>query len=299
MGSFSKIAGGTGAVIVTGGALALVPVAPSMAAGPRAVRIPCSTAALAAGITAANASTGTVLRLTTGCIYDIATPATVATGLPVITGNVTLIGGSKTSIRRDPAAVTPFRVLDVAAGGTLRVVRLSILNGSTAGLGGGIQNAGTLVLRHVTLAGNRAGNGGAVANIAGATATISRSLLTANSTTSVGGGGIINSGTLTTTGTVLSANTAPINGGGLNTQSSGTSKLISTTVAHNTSGGLGGGLSNLGTTSLDRTLVRANRGSSGGGIATGNTNVTLRRSVVRNNIPDNCSPLDTVPGCVG
>lgn len=41
-----------------------------------------------------------------------------------------------------------------------------------------------------------------------------------------------------------------------------------------------------------------NRGSSGGGIATGNTNVTLRGTVVRNNAPDNCNPLNTIPGCV-
>ena len=190
-------------------------------------------------------------------------------------------------------------MLDVATGGTLRMTSVAITNGNTAGLGGGIQNAGTLVLRHVTMSGNNAGNGGAVANNAGATATISRSLLNANTTTGVGGGALINSGTLTVSGSVLSANTAPINGGAVNTQSSGNTRLIQTTVGHNTSGGLGGGLSNLGTTSLDRTLVTGNRGSGGGGIATGNTNVTLVRSIVRNNDPHDCSPLNTIPGCVG
>jgi hypothetical protein len=299
MGSFSKLTGGAGAVIVTGGILAMVSAAPSMAAGPRVVRVPCSAAALAAAITAANAATGTVLRLARGCTYSITTPATTATALPDVTGNLTLVGGPRTSIRRDPAAATQFRIFNVAAGATLRVAGLSILNGSTAGLGGGIQNAGTLVLRHATLSGNTAGNGGGLANIAGATATISRSLVNANTTTGVGGGGIINMGTLTVLGTVLSANIAPINGGGVNTQSSGRTRIIQSTVAHNTSSGLGGGLSNLGTTALDRTLVRNNRGTSGSGIATGNANVTLRRSVVHNNIPDNCSPLGTIPGCVG
>ncbi len=42
-----------------------------------------------------------------------------------------------------------------------------------------------------------------------------------------------------------------------------------------------------------------NRGSAGGGIATGNANVFLQQSIVRNNIPDNCNPLNTIPGCVG
>ncbi|WP_141952029.1 hypothetical protein [Actinoallomurus bryophytorum] len=262
------------------------------------MRVPCSAAALAASITTAN-TIPAVLRLRANCTYSITTPTTAATGLPAITGDVTLTGGPGTTIRRDPAAPTIFRILDVAAGGTLRVTRITIANGVTAGLGGGIQNAGTLVLRQTTLTGNRAGNGGAVANNAAATATISRTLLTANTTTGVGGGGLINSSTLTVIDSIISANVAPINGGGVNTQSAGTTRLIQTTLDHNTSGGLGGGLSNLGTTSLDRTLVSANRGSSGGGIASGNTNVTLVRSIVRNNIPDNCNPLNTIPGCVG
>jgi hypothetical protein len=295
MGSVSKVTG----VVVTGGMLVMASAAPSTAAGPRVVRVPCSAAALAAAITAANASAGTVLRLSARCTYSIVTPATAGTALPDITGNLTLVGGPATSIRRDPAAATPFRILNVAAGATLRVAGLAILNGSTAGLGGGIQNAGTLVLRQVTLAGNTAGNGGGVANIPGATATISLNLINANRTTGVGGGGIINLGTLTVIDTVFSANTAPINGGGVNNQTSGVTTLIQTTVAHNTSGGLGGGLSNLGTTTLVRTLVRSNRGSAGGGITTGNANVTLRQSVVRDNIPDNCNPPNTIPGCVG
>jgi hypothetical protein len=298
MGSFSRVTGGAGAAVLAGGMLTMASPAQSMASGTRVVKVPCSSAALAASITAANVSAA-VLRLTAGCTYSITTPATATTGLPTITGNVTLVSGPRTAIRRDPAALTIFRILDVAVGGTLRVSGISILNGSTAGLGGGIQNAGTLVLRHTTLSGNAAGNGGAVANAAGATATISRSLLNANTTTGVGGGGFLNSGTLTVFGSVLSANTAPINGGGVNTQASGITRLIQTTIDHNTSGSLGGGISNLGTTSLDRSLVTSNRGSAGGGIATSNTNVTLRRSIVRNNIPGNCSPLNTIPGCVG
>ena len=280
--------------MVAGGTLILVLLV--QVSGPRVVKVPCSAAALAAAITSAN-TVPAVLRLSRNCTYSITTPATAATGLPTITGNVTLTGGPGTTIRRDPGAA-PFRILDVAAGGTLRVTGISITNGNIGGLGGGIQNAGTLVLRHVTMSGNRGSNGGAVANSAPGTATIFRSLLNANSTTGVGGGGFINFGMLTVSGSVLSGNTAPINGGGVNTQPAGTTRLVQTTLHHNTSTGLGGGVSNLGTTSLDRTLVTANRGSSGGGIATGNTNVTLVRSIVRANIPNNCNPLNTVPGCV-
>jgi hypothetical protein len=285
--------------MLAGGMLVMAFPAQSMAGTVRAVRVPCSTGALAAAIIAANASGGGVLRLARHCTYTITTPATAATGLPAVTGDVTLLGGSGTTIRRDPDTAALFRVFDVAAGARLRLGDISILNGRTTGLGGGIQNAGRLVLSHTSLSGNTAGNGGAVANLPGATATVSRSLISANATTGVGGGGILNSGSLIAVGTAFMLNTAPINGGAVNTQGSGTTRLTQSTVNRNISGGLGGGLSNLGTTVLNRTVVRFNRGSAGGGIATGNTNVLISRSVVRDNTPDNCSPLNTITGCSG
>lgn len=291
MGSFARVT--AGAVLTVG---TLASSSPAMAASrARLLKVPCGPAALAAAVTAANTPAGATLRLAAGCVYSITTPATAATGLPVITGNVTLLGGPRTTIRRNPSAAA-FRVFDVAAGATLRVAGISIRDGSTTGLGGGVQNAGTLILRQVTLAGNTASDGGAVANIPGATATVISTLITANTATGVGGGGILNSGALTTYGTVLSADTAAVNGGGVNTQSSGRTRLVRTTVEKNTSGSLGGGISNFGTTTLDRTLVRGNRGTAGGGIASANANVTAFRSVVRANTPDDCSP-NTLPGC--
>jgi hypothetical protein len=305
MGSFSRVSGGVGAAMLAGGMLATASPAWSMAHRPRVIPVRCSSGALAASIVNANANANAntdtdtaVLRLRPRCVYTITTPATAATGLPDITGNVTLVGGPSTTIRRDPAAAA-FRILNVTGGGTLRVLGVAVLDGRTGVLGGGIQNAGTLVVRQSTLSGNTAMNGGAIANLAGATATISRSLFSGNTTTSAGGGGLINLGTATVFGSVFVANTAPINGGAVNTQPTAVTRLIQTTVDRNTSGGPGGGISNLGTTSLVRTLVRFNRGPAGGGIATGNTRVTLARSLVRNNLAGNCSPASTIPGCTG
>ena len=122
--------------------------------------------------------------------------------------------------------------------------------------------------------------------------------MTQNTTTGVGGGGIINFGTLTLAESSISGNHAPINGGGLNTQSAAISHITQSQIVNNVSGGLGGGLSNLGTTTISGSSVRFNKGSGGGGIATGNTNVTLQSSTVTSNAPDNCKPLNTIPGCV-
>lgn len=296
MGSFSKVTGGAGVVILAGGTLLMASPGASMAAARRVVDVPCSSADLASAIAAADTPAGGMLRLAGNCTYDITTPATTNTGLPVITGDVTLVGGPATTIKRDSSAGA-FRIFDVAAGGRLRVAGISILDGSTSGLGGGIQNAGTLVLSKVTMSGNKAANGGAIADLAGATATVARTLFNANAATGVGGGAILNAGRLTVTTSVFEANTAPINGGGINTQSNGVSVITRSTFEHNTSGSLGGGLSNMGATTLYRTLVRYNHASGGGGIATANSQVLLSDSIVGYNKPDNCSPQNTIAGC--
>ncbi len=295
MGSFVRLSGSMAYVALAGAALtAALPAAQAQAQLQTVV--PCSADALAAAISTANSHSAATLVLPGNCTYDITTPATGADGLPVITGSITLAGGANTVIRR--SAVAAFRILDVAAGGMLNLHSIIVQNGSTSGLGGGIQNAGTLVVSQSKLSGNTAGNGGGLANNAGATASVSQTQINGNTTTGVGGGAILNSGTLTLSASVLSGNSAPINGGGLNTQAAGTSRITHSTIVSNTSGSLGGGISNLGITSLDSTVVTLNTGSAGGGIATSNNNVTLRNSTIRNNTPDNCSPLNTIPGCV-
>ncbi|MEU0564666.1 hypothetical protein ABZ297_04595 [Nonomuraea sp. NPDC005983] len=262
------------------------------------MNVACDPNALVTAIRTANGIGVARLILASRCVYNYTTATAPGDALPIITGDITLVGGPSTKIRRDSAAPDAFRVLEVASGATLHVERISILGGSTAGFGGGILNAGTVVLDQTTLAGNHAANGGAFANNSGAEATIFLSRFNANSTSSVGGGAILNAGTLTMSKSVLAGNSAPINGDGLNTQPNGVSHLIQSTVENNISGSLGGGISNLGTTTLDRVPVTGNKGSGGGGIATGNTNVSIRNLNIRDNIPDNCSPMNTIPGCV-
>jgi hypothetical protein len=266
--------------------------------GPNTINVPCSSAALIAAIHTANGLGPSTLRLQPHCTYNITTPATASDGLPVITGDITLAGRTGTQIRRSPAAVLSYRIVEVAGGGRLTARDVTITNGRTAAAGGAILNSGRLTLDQVRLTGNRAGNGGALGNNAGATATADYTEVTGNTTTSVGGGGVINSGTLTLLNSLLSGNTAPVNGGGVNTQPSGVTHLSRTTITRNTSGSLGGGVANLGTTTMFHTLVQFNRGSAGGGVATGNSHVTLVNSFVTDNTPDNCSPLNTISGCV-
>ncbi len=302
MGSFARLSGGMAAAALAGVAVAAAPSAAlaQVSAPSATVVLPCSTSALVTAIQQANLSTTpTTIVLQRSCDYSVFTPAVAGTAFPTITKSITLSGGPGTVLSRSQFAVLDFRVLNVGATGNLTVTGVTIRNGSTAGLGGGIQNAGRLTVGSSTITQNTAGNGGGVANLAGATASISSTLISQNTTTGVGGGGIINSGFLTVfQGNILS-NTAPINGGGVNTQPGGISNINQTSVNNNVSGSLGGGLSNLGTTNLNGSQVRRNQASAGGGIATGNTNVHLVSTIVRDNTPDNCSPLNSIPGCSG
>lgn len=235
---FANGARGVGAVFVVGAALVGAQ-SPAEARSVPFVRVPCSSPALANAITAANA-TPSVLRLAPRCTYNL------TTGLPQITGNVTLVGGPSTTIKRDPAT-NNIRILDVAATGTLDVRGIFILNGGlTNGDGPGIRNAGTLWLNFTTVSGNFAvtGNGGGVANTG--RAFIANSIIAGNIILIGNGAGINNSGDMTIT-------TSLVNGNALNNQ--------------------GGGI-----------FVPA------GG------SVTLSKSSVRQNSPDNCSPA--LPRCV-
>lgn len=292
------ISGGLVAVAFAG----VVMVAAAPVAEAQTIIVPCSTPALVSAISAANASGNATLRLSANCTYNITTPATAIDGLPVITRTTTIVGGPGTTIRRDPTVATVFRIFEVAAGARLNVAGISILNGDAgaASSGGGIltNTNSILALDRVTMSGNTASAGGAVAVVAGR-ATISRSAFTANSAINFAGGAIflIGPSFLDLATSRVNANIAPGDGGGLNVQPGATANITRTTFSTNRSGGAGGGIAGLGRITLTRTLVERNQATVGGGIA-GNSRTTLIKSIIRGNTPDNCAPLNTIPGCV-
>jgi len=302
VGEISRI---TGLGMVVAATLTMAPTGASAAA---VHAVPCNATLLANAIAAANAVPAT-LRLAPHCVYDITAQ------LPQVTGNVSLVGGPSTTIRHDPGTMANFRLLDVGSTGALRVLGIFLRNGNPAGDGGAIRNAGRLVLNHVTISGNIAGdvitpvggNGGGLANLAGGRAVVASSTISGNDatrapveTTTGNGGGIYNAGRLTLFFSRLYANNATStsatagtgNGGGISTPTGGNSLVLQTTVAENTVTNNGGGVFNAGTTAVVRTLVVRDRAALGGGIF-GAT--TVRRSIVRGNTPDNCVPANA--GC--
>ena len=299
MTTFARAAGGMGAALLAGTACVAAP-AEAAVGRQHFVAVPCGSAALAGAIGTANA-TPSLLRLAPSCTYLI------TAALPQVTGAITLLGGPSTSIKRNPSTLDT-RLLDVAAGGRLRVWGITLLNGgTTTAPGGGIRNAGTLVLDHVTLSGNTAldNNGGALENTG--TALVAHSVLAANATRGpVGdrdGGAIHNDGILTVFASRLYGNIAVRDGGALYTTADHTTRVIRSTISGNTAANLGGGIANSGTTTLTRTLVRFNQAignaTAGGGVQNAAGTVILRGSLVTTNSPGDCAPAGSVPGCSG
>jgi hypothetical protein len=151
-------------------------------------------------------------------------------GLPVITSSLIITGrGSETTIIERDASAPRFRILSVAATGTLTLKRLTLRGGSpvlTAG-GGGILNLGTLTLAHTTVTNN---SGGGIVT-GGPTVTITHSIITDNSGNLTSGGLFIVRGTVTLTATTVAHNIGNPSGG-IRIDPDATVIITASTVAH-------------------------------------------------------------------
>lgn len=289
------------------------PATVSAAHARQAVHVPCDTTSLIAAIKAANTAGSGTLVLASHCIYTLTAAAGAGRGpdgLPLITGNIDIIGGRSTEITRSSAAPA-FRIAEVGAGAVLGLRNLVIIGGRTdatvplTDTGGGILNSrGTVELDHVTLTGNTADNGAGLSNDSGRM-DLANTLVQNNTTRTGGGGGggFYNDGTLMIQDSAVRGNRANTNGGGIYNGQGGRAELVRTAVDDNIAGAGGGGLYEAGDGRiiLVDTLVERNTATDGGGIFNAGIagRVTLDQSDVQVNTPNNCAPAGTVHGCSG
>ncbi|MES1193524.1 MAG: hypothetical protein ABUM26_04310, partial [Solirubrobacterales bacterium] len=223
--------------------------------------------------------------------YSLSAPTPTALAITFAGPELTIEAESGTPVLDGTDTV---RLLSVGTTSNVTIDGLEIRDGGTTGLGGGIENGGTLTVIDSTFSSNRAGNGGAIANSVGATLTVQDSTFADNTATGVGGGAIISSGATTVERAALIDNIAPINGGAINVQPGGVVTVTSSTIAGNTSGGLGGGMSNLGTLTVQASTIANNTGSDGSAIAAGNANVTFAATIIAAQTSGGaCSPANT------
>ncbi|TDC24917.1 hypothetical protein E1265_08490 [Streptomyces sp. 8K308] len=255
-------------------------------------------------IDAANTAGSGDLLLAPGCTYTLTAADSDEDGLPVITGDITLVGASTTITRSSTAP--DFRIFEVAEGGNLTLSALTVNGGKTTGDGGGILNNGTVTLNATAVRNSQAaGEGGGVANH-GTLNVNAGSRISYNSAVT-GGGGILNTATLDITASSIDHNsitgTDALGGGLFNSGGDVTADLSS--VGSNSAlaaGASGAGVATVGgTAELNLDLVGSNVANTApGGIYNDGTTLTLTFSLVAGNSPSNCTGSPSpVPGCLG
>jgi hypothetical protein len=251
-----------------------------------------SACSIATAVTIANAAPVTdsvQIKLADGT-YQLSTPSPTALAITFAGPSLTLEaeGGAPTL-----SGTNTVRVLSIAAASNVTIDGLAIELGSTSGLGGGIENSGKLTVENATFVANKASNGGAISNTAGATLAVTDSSFVGNTTTSVGGGAIIDSGTAAIERSAIIGNKAPINGGGVNVQPGGAMTVANSTISNNTSGSAGGAFANLGTLNVEASTIANNSGSDGAAIATAGVNGTFAANIIGTQASGKaCSPAN-------
>jgi|SRR5580704_369754 hypothetical protein len=213
---------------------------------------------------------------------------------------------SDSTVSGNTASNGPGGGINNAVNATLVVTVSTVRDNYSLGAGGGINNNGSLTVRDSHLFGNSADNCGGIDSVGiGITATASRISVNGNTARVADGGGICDGqgSMLTLSYSSVYGNTAGF-GAGLY-DNDGTESVIRSTVVRNTASDQGGGIYDVngGTMTLTRTAVEGNTADggpgSGGGVYKASGTVTLDRSGVRKNNPDNCAPPGSVPGCFG
>ncbi len=148
--------------------------------------------------------------------------------------------------------------------GTLTLAN-SVVSGNTARFGGGIRNEGQADVVDTTVAGNNATQAaGGITNRPGATMTLTRCTVQANSAAGNVGGISNTGGTLTVNDTIVSGNEAGGEAGGIR-NTDGTLTMTNSTVSDNAAQLSGGGLSNFGYLELNDSDVLRNTSVNGFG----------------------------------
>src|SRR6202035_3419625 len=165
-----------------------------------------------------------------------------ATGDLDVTGDLSILGAGAASTVLDGGLLD--RVLDVAAGVRLEMVGVTVHGGKVADVGGGIRNAGTLVLTRCAVSGNTTtgGAGGGIwSDAAGSALAITASTISGN-TAAGNGGGIAAGGTMTLADATVSGNASSTGaGGGLYLFAEISATIDNATITANTAAHPGGG----------------------------------------------------------
>ncbi len=218
-------------------------------------------------ITAANATAGEdTIQFSPAVTNPIVLDA--ARGELSITQPLQIFGSStsNTVVSAD-AAVTPFRVFDMTASATnVTIEGLTITGGRAPDDPGGaiqFQSEGVLTIRDSVITGNTAANGGGIYSLYAGSVVISDSTISGNTALYGAGGGVqVVDGDITVSASLVDGNIALDSGGGLFAQHGGDITVTDSQISNN------------------RTTYS---GYNGGGINSGDGNLTITGSTITGN----------------
>lgn len=211
-----------------------------------------------------------------------ASPVTITvTGQKVIGVNTTIDGGGLVTLSGGGTT----GVFHVNLGIALSLQNITVTNGN--GVGGGVNNEGTLTLLNSTFSNNNGPIGGGVYNAGTGVVNVTSSTFYSN--TAISGGGVYNvdGGRLNLTNSTFISNTASAGFGGGVDSNGGTQNISNTTFVNNFAFLQGGGIVVSGTASINNSTLSNNNVSSiigsGGGAYVGGGNATLTNSTLYSN----------------
>ena len=219
--------------------------------------------------------------------YTLTIPGTdedqAAAGDLDVEGTLTIIGAADGRTVIDAGELD--RVFDVRPGAELILQNVTITGGvaPSGESGGGIRNVGTLTIDRTTLNDNEStADGGAIANLGDATASLTNVTLSGNR--AARGAGVFNEGTLTLLNTTITQNTATVTAGGVFNES-GAINVQNTLIAANTLSP-----ANPSATSRDLAGAFTSAGNNVIGDPSGSTGIT--RDVAGNLVGTGAQPLN-------
>ena len=229
-----------------------------------------ATSGASAGECAAGAVAGT--DTITFSVAGPIMPITLTSALPAITSDLSIDGAGSITV----SGASTYQVFLITSG-TVTLSGLTITNGLSDFLGGGISNAGELLVVDSTISGSSADQAGGGIESSG-TLTVMSSTISGNSAPF--GGGIASNGPLTVMSSTISGNSAGGSGGGMLNNTTGS--ITNSTISGNSTTVIGGGIDNAGTLTITNSTISGNSAQAGGGLYAVGTE-TLVNAIVAGN----------------
>jgi CSLREA domain-containing protein len=193
--------------------------------------------------------------------------STVNTPLPVIGGNLDLVGpGANILTVSGGGSLSVGSIFTVTSSANAAFFGITIANGNGDAFGGGIFNDGTVVVSNVAFSSNSAAAGGGGIDVDSGTVTVSDTTFSGNTASVEGGGIFLNGGTLTVTNSTFFRNSASL-GGGIYFNAGAMAVNNSTFSSNSAPSGGGGILVATGTVTVNNSILTGDTGGecSGGG----------------------------------